>query len=174
MSNISGRPVALEDISIRNELRSGDIGYVTYMHGILYWREYQYDFHFESYVASGLHEYAEHYNPVRDSVWICEHNEKIIGSIFLMNRGEAAQLRYFLIEPGYRGIGLGKHLMELYMQFLRQCGYTSSYLWTTHELPAAASLYMRHGFELTEEKTGVFWGKHLTQQRYDLREIGVL
>ena len=168
MNNTVDRPIALDDIQIRTEFRSGDIGSITWMHGVLYQKEYQYDFHFESYVAAGLHEFAEQYNPARDRLWICEHKGNIVGSIVLMDRGTAAQLRYFLIDPGYRGIGLGKHLMQLYMQFFAQCGYASSYLWTTHELSAAASLYTRYGFRLTEEKPGTFWGKELTQQRYDL------
>jgi peptidyl-dipeptidase Dcp len=81
---------------------------------------------------------------------------------------DAAQLRYFLIDPRYRGIGLGKKLMELYMEFLHQCKYRSSYLWTTHELDAAASLYKKHGFKLTEEKESTAFGKPLREQRYDL------
>ncbi len=35
--------------------------------------------------------------------------------------------------------------MELYMAFLREVGYSSSYLWTTKELPAAAALYKNMG-----------------------------
>ena len=34
-----------------------------------------------------------------------------------MHRGEdSAQLRYFMILPGYQGIGLGKRLMELFLE----------------------------------------------------------
>ena len=51
--------VSLDDISIRTELQAGDIGYVTYMHGVLYHREYNYSLQFESYVAKGLCEFYE-------------------------------------------------------------------------------------------------------------------
>jgi len=54
------------------------------------------------------------------------------------------------------------------MDFLRECGYKGSYLWTTHELRAAASLYKRFGFQLTEEKESTSFGKALMEQRYDL------
>jgi peptidyl-dipeptidase Dcp len=158
----------LDEISVRCELRPGDIGYVTYLHGSLYHREYGYSLHFEHYVAKGLCEFYEKYNPQRNQIWACEHNDRMIGFLLLMDRGDAAQLRYFLIEPGYRGIGLGSKLMNLYMSFLRACGYRKSYLWTTHELTVAASLYRRHGFILTEEKESTAFGKPLREQRYDL------
>lgn len=160
--------ISLHDISIRTELCPGDLGYVTYMHGFLYHREYDYGIQFESYVARGLCEFYEKYDPERSRVWACEHNDRMIGFLLLMDRGHAAQLRYFLIEPEYRGIGLGSKLMNLYMDFLQERGYRESYLWTTHELTTAASLYKRHGFQLTEEKESTMFGKPLREQRYDL------
>jgi peptidyl-dipeptidase Dcp len=168
--------ISLDDISIRTELRPGDIGYVIYMHGDLYKKEYGYGIQFETYVAKGLCEFWEKYNPQRNRVWICEHkrsgpvdNHRMIGFMLLMDRGKAAQLRYFLVQPEYRGIGLGSKLMRLYMDFLQECGYQESYLWTTHELSTAASLYKRAGFKLTEEKESTAFGKQLREQRYDLR-----
>ncbi len=93
----------------------------------------------------------------------------MIGFMLLMHReGGAAQLRYFLIEPAYRGIGLGGRLMGLFMEHLRVRGYTSAYLWTTHELEAAAHLYTKAGFVLTEEKESTSFGKPLKERRYDL------
>jgi peptidyl-dipeptidase Dcp len=53
------------------------------------------------------------------------------------------------------------------MDFMISKGYRSSYLWTTHELDAAAVLYTRHGFRLTAEKESGMFGKRLREQRYD-------
>lgn len=160
--------LSLESISIRTELQPGDLGYVIYMHGVLYKKEYNYGLQFEAYVAKGLCEFYDKYTAERNRVWVCEHQNSIIGFMLLMDRGKAAQLRYFLIEPEYRGVGLGSKLMRLYMDFLLQCGYWESYLWTTHELTKAAFLYKRVGFKLTEEKESTDFGKPLTEQRYDL------
>jgi peptidyl-dipeptidase Dcp len=162
------KKVILDEISIRTELQPGDIGYVTYLHGALYKREYGYGIQFETYVAKGLCEFYEKYNPARNRIWACEHNSRMIGFLLLMDRGKAAQLRYFLVEPDYRGIGLGSKLMNLYMNFLQECDYKGSYLWTTHELTTAASLYKRFGFKLTEEKESTNFGKLLKEQRYAL------
>jgi peptidyl-dipeptidase Dcp len=104
-----------------------------------------------------------------DRIWICEHESNIVGFLLLMHReNNTAQLRYFYLEPAYRGLGLGKKLMSLYMDFFTKCGYASSYLWTTYELNAAAFLYKRYGFQLTEEKESTVFGKVLREQRYDL------
>lgn len=160
--------IKIDDITIRTELSPGDIGYVIHLHGKLYTKEYNFGIQFEGYVAEGLVEFLQKYNPKHDRVWVCEHEGKMVGFMLLMNRGEAAQLRYFILLPEYRGMGLGKKLMDLYMEFLHKCGYRSSYLWTAHELHAAASLYTRHGFKLTEKKESTAFGKPLIEHKYEL------
>jgi len=159
----------IENIQIRTTIKPGDLGYVIYRHGKLYSEEYNYGVSFETYVGAGMYEFYKNYNPAMDRVWICEHENIIVGFVLLMHReNNTAQLRYLYLEAGYRGIGLGKKLMQLYMDFLKDKGYQSSYLWTTHELHNAASLYTRHGFKLTEEKESTAFGKPLKEQRYDL------
>ncbi|MEJ0032814.1 MAG: GNAT family N-acetyltransferase [Bacteroidota bacterium] len=140
---MKGKPT-LDEITIRTTLQPGDIGYVIHRHGKLYGEEYGYGVSFESYVASGMAEFYRTYDPLKDCVWIAEHNDVIVGFLLLMHReGDAAQLRYFYLESGYRGIGLGKKLMSMYMEFLRSRNYKSSYLWTTDELFAAAGIYKK-------------------------------
>jgi ribosomal protein S18 acetylase RimI-like enzyme len=161
--------VQLNDIAIRTQLQPGDIGYVIYLHGKLYKEEYNYGIGFESYVAKGLHEFITNYNPEKDRVWICEHNNQIIGFLLLLDKGgDSAQLRYFILRPAYRGIGLGKKLMSEFIEELKNIGYEHAFLWTTHEQEAAAYLYRKAGFMLTEEKPSTAFGKPLTEQRYDL------
>lgn len=160
--------ILLQDITIRTELRPGDTGYVTYLHGHLYRQEYNYGIEFENYVALGLAEFYQQYDPLKDRVWIAEHQDTIVGFLLLMHRDDTAQLRYFILDPGYRGLGLGKKLMRLFMEFLHQCHYRSAYLWTTDELRAAAHLYTSYGFQLTEEKESDAFGKRVREQKYEL------
>jgi peptidyl-dipeptidase Dcp len=156
------------DITIRTELRSGDMGYVIHRHGVLYTREYGFGTSFEKYVAAGFIEFYDRYDPSRDRVWVCEHNDRIVGFLLLMHRDEAeAQLRYFYLEPEYRGKGLGKKLIDLFMQFLEERHYTSAYLWTTHELDAAAALYRSAGFVLAEKTESKSFGKSLVEHKYE-------
>jgi N-acetylglutamate synthase-like GNAT family acetyltransferase len=162
------KQIKLPDISIRTELKPGDIGYIIYLHGYLYKKEYDYGTEFETYVAKGLAEFYEQYDKEKDRVWICEYENKVVGFLLLMHRGQSAQLRYFLLAPEVRGIGLGNKLMNLFMNFLKKGNYKSAYLWTTNELPASAHLYKKFGFNLTEEKPSNAFGKPVIQQRYDL------
>lgn len=158
-----------EDITIRTELRPGDIGYVTYMHGHIYSREYGYEISFEAYVALGLYEFYKSYNPQLDRVWVAEHKNRIVGFLLLMAReNNTAQLRYFILDPLYRGMGIGKKLAGLYMDYLHEKKFRRSYLLTTNELFAAAHIYRQMGFVLTEEMDSTTFGKPLKEQRYDL------
>lgn len=157
-----------KDITIRTEIRPGDLGQIIYLHGILYKEEYAYGVSFESIVAGGLHEFYSTYNPQNERLWIIEHAGKMIGCLLLKNRDTTAQLRYFLIKPEYRGFGLGNQLMQLFMDFARAGNYKHAYLWTTNELDKAHHLYGKFGFTLTEEHHSTAFGKLLTEQRYDL------
>lgn len=159
--------VLLNEITIRTGLQPGDLGYIVYLHGHYYHIENNYGLGFEAYVAEGLAEFYRQYDAAKDCIWICEHNHKMIGCLVLMHRPQAAQLRYFFIAPGYRGIGLGRRLMDLYMSFLHTAGYRNSYLWTTEEQEAATRLYRHYGFQLTEQKTSTTFGKPLYEQRYE-------
>lgn len=159
----------LAEISIRKELLPGDIGYITYLHGMLYKKEYGYGLAFETYVAKGFLEFVASFNPSKDEVWVCEHSQKIIGFVLLIGRSnETAQSRFFILLPEYRGIGLGKKLVTEFLASLQKRGFSHAYLWTTHEQTSAAALYTKAGFVLTEEKESTDFGKVLTEQRYDL------
>ena len=163
-------PLSYKNISIRTKLKPGDLGWVIHRHGVIYSEENGYGLAFEAYVAAGLSEFYRSYDAEKDRVWVCEDEGKIVGFLLLMHRDEGtAQLRYFYLEPEYRGIGLGNHLMRLFMDFLKEKGYGRAYLWTTNEQIAAANLYKRYGFHLTEEKPSDAFGKPLFEQRFDLR-----
>lgn len=159
----------LEDIKIRTHLKPGDIGMITYLHGTLYHEEFGFGINFESYVAGAFSEFHKNYDPSRDRIWVCEHDKKIIGSILLMGRNnEEAQLRFFLINPAYRKIGLGKHLISQCINFAKDNSYRKIYLWTTDQLPASKHLYLTFGFELLEEKYSESFGVQLMEQYYEL------
>lgn len=159
--------LSLKNIIIRNHLESGDIGFVLQAHGELYHTEHQFGVIFDKYVAEGLVEFLNQKAQNKSMVWVCEHNYNRIGFLLLMDRGESAQLRYFFIYPEYRGIGLGKKLMQLFMDALIEKGFNSCYLWTASGLPEATGLYEKFGFKLVEEVPSTAFGKELLELKYN-------
>jgi len=155
-------------ISIRTTLKPGDLGYVAYLHGDIYNRELGYGFNFERYVLEGLLEFSRQYNADRDRVWICEYEHRIVGFLMGIHRGKAVQLRYFIIAPECRGMGLGKQLMDQFMNYMEEQQFEHAYLWTTNQQDTAVSLYTRYGFELTEQKESNTFDTPLIEKRYDL------
>ena len=161
-------PIQLNDVSIRTEPQPGDLGFVIHRHGKMYADEYGYGVSFEMYVAMGMYEFYKNYHPDKDRIWICEYKNQIIGFLLLMHReNKAAQLRYFYLEAAFRGMGLGKKLMNYFFEFVHDKKYDKLYLWTTQEQAAAASMYKRYGFKLTEEKDSTAFGKSLKEQKYE-------
>jgi GNAT superfamily N-acetyltransferase len=160
---------ALPAIRIRHEFEPGDIGRLTYLHGILYAKEHGWDHTFEAYVAGPLAEFAKSHNS-RERIWIVESGEEVAGSVAIVEASPAeAQLRWLLLHPKLRGRGVGRMLCEEAVGFCRQSGYGSVFLWTVSELREAAGLYRSLGFRLTEENTHRLWGATVTEQRYDLK-----
>lgn len=154
------------DFKIRTR-RPGDAGYIVFRHGVLYEREYELDQVFEKYVLAGLLAFLE--NPAGGEIWLAESEDRIAGFIALVRIDlQTAQLRWFLIEPEFRGCGLGRRLMDTLMAFCRQQGYQHIFLWTFQGLDAATHLYEQYGFRLTEEKPNNTWKNQLTEQRWDL------
>jgi len=159
----------LKDWTVRRSFQPGDIGCLVFLHGTLYAKEYGYDRTFEAYVAQGLGEFAVSFNPEYESIWIVVTIGQIIGCVAIVRQSEKeAQLRWFFVHPDFRDKGIGTFLLSEAVQFCREHLYETVSLWTTSELTTARQLYMRTGFQKTEEKTHEIWGKLLTEERLEL------
>jgi N-acetylglutamate synthase-like GNAT family acetyltransferase len=156
-------------ISIRNTLLPGDIGAITQLHGLLYAREYGWPPIFEAYVAQGLARFALEHDSLLDRIWIAEREGQIVGSIAMVHNSDTvAQLRWFLIDPGARGSGLGRSLLQAALEFARSSRFESVFLLTVRGLDAAGHLYRTAGFTLTEELPSNAWLPGIVEQRYDM------
>jgi ribosomal protein S18 acetylase RimI-like enzyme len=155
--------------NLRHCIRPGDIGYLTHLHGITYAKEYGYDKTFEAYVADGLAEFVRSFSPDKDRIWLAETSDQIIGSIAIVGHSKVeAQLRWFFVHPKYRGIGMGRKLLNRALRFCKKRKYRTVFLWTTSELDAAQHLYTSAGFRRAQKKTHRIWGRMITEERYDL------
>src|SRR5436190_8585887 len=100
-----------EAISLRIDLRAGDLGTIVYLHGVVYARERGFDPTFEAYVAGPMSEFVQAANP-RERLWIAEQDGRLVGCVAIVAASsQTAQLRWFLVDPSARGIGLGRKLL---------------------------------------------------------------
>lgn len=166
---MENKHISLEDISIRTDLRAGDAGYIIYMHGRIYKEEQNYGRIFEAYVAKTFFDFLLSYDPAKDRVWIAEHEGRIIGCIAIVNRGEKAQLRWVLLEKEYRGIGLGKKLLEQAIAFARDTGYKLLYLETTDDVKRALGMYEKAGFVRVGETPNDTWRENVLELEYEMK-----
>ncbi|WKA53034.1 bifunctional helix-turn-helix transcriptional regulator/GNAT family N-acetyltransferase [Planococcus shixiaomingii] len=151
--------------------RAGDIGYVAYLHGIVYGKTYHFSESFEYYVLKGLTEFMA--NREGGELWIAEVNGEIAGSIAITKAtDDIAQLRWFVLDENYQGLGIGKQLMKTALAFCRAQQYRQVFLWTVNILGAARYLYESNGFVLTEKKPNTEWADtELYEERWDLKLI---
>lgn len=156
-------------IIIRDQIKPGDLGAITWLHGVLYAKEYDLDWTFEAYVAEPMSELVKSGDFSEQRLWIVEQNEKVKGGIAIVkNSSEEAQLRWFILHPDLRGRGLGKQLTSRALEFCRERDYKRVVLWTFDELDAAIGIYQKNGFVKVEEITHVHWGKTVTEEKYVL------
>lgn len=147
--------------------KPGDLGYIAYRHGVLYTEEYNLDPVFERYVLESLMKYAD--SRQGGEIWVAEADGQVVGFIGLVRIDEeTAQLRWFLIEPEFRGIGLGKQLITAALDYCRQKKYKKVFLWTFQGLDVACHLYKSFGFIPTQQAENNIWKQGIMEEKWDL------
>ncbi|HEX6117545.1 MAG TPA: GNAT family N-acetyltransferase [Solirubrobacterales bacterium] len=146
-------------VTVRRELRSGDIGAIIRLHGVLYPREHGLSPNMERHVASAVTAAVERGWPENGAVWIVERDGEFAGSIALTDEGDGlAALRWFLFDPSVRGLGLGRRLVGELVAEAEERGFERIWLETLAILTTAARIYADHGFVCVGERMGPPWG----------------
>ena len=147
----------------------GDMGWVTYRHGVIYAQEYGWDATFEALVAQIVSDFTKNYNPARERCWIAEMDGEIVGSVFVVQASQdTAKLRLLLVEAKARGLGLGTRLVEECIRFARRSGYKKLTLWTNSVLVAARHIYQKTGFKIVDQEENHNFGKDLVSETWEL------
>ena len=166
----------------------GALDRVVAIHAGYYAREHGMGEIFERKVAEGLSEFLPRAQRPRNGLWLAttvdssdqagqtRQTGQIVGSIAIdgedLGAGQA-HLRWFILDDGCRGQGVGAALLRKAVEFVEAAGFERTVLWTFKGLDAARHLYEREGFLLAEEYAGAQWGVSLMEQRF-VRERGAV
>jgi DNA-binding MarR family transcriptional regulator/GNAT superfamily N-acetyltransferase len=143
----------------------GDFGWVVHRHGVIYAQEYAWDESFEALVARIVADYVEEPDRRRQRAWIAEADGRPVGCVFCVQKEDTtAQLRLLLVEPRYRGMGIGARLVDECVRFAARTGFKEIVLWTNDVLEDARRLYERANFALVEEEPHHSFGHDLVGQ----------
>lgn len=150
-------------------LKLGDLGTIINRHAVLYADEYGWDQSFERTVLEVLSAFASNYDQHRERGWVAEVDGQFAGSVFAVKEDDTtARLRALLVEPRFRGMLIGKQLIEQCVDFCRQSGYRKITLWTCSDLTQARKLYGKTGFSCTRAWQEKLFGTELTSECWDM------
>lgn len=156
-------------IEIRQGYLPGAIGRIVDMHARFYSRTAGFGAFFESLVATDLGEFTSRLEPEGNGLWTAWQAGQIVGSVAIDGEdlgGGLAHLRWFIVDDGLRGAGIGRRLLDEALAFCDRREFSATQLWTFRGLDAARRLYEACGFELTEERVGKQWGAEVVEQRF--------
>lgn len=136
-----------------DHIRELHVEYVKWVCGKLS-REYGIDVDPEPVIEQdmkGLHKYM----PPEGLLLLAELEEHIVGCIGLHRLDqETGEIKRMYVQPPYRGKGIGRSLLEVAIERVRQIGYSRIRLDTARFLKEAHSLYRSAGFKEIEYYEG--------------------
>ncbi len=123
----------------------------------------------KGYVRDGVQKLVAQFDEQKDCVLILEANGVPAGCIAITHTGDdTARLRFFFVESAARGLGAGRRLMDMAIEFCRKKQYRHVFLWTCDQLDAARYLYASYGFAITDTHKNDEWGAPVVEERWDL------
>ncbi len=157
------------EVTFRNELRPGDIGWVIKRNGEVYAEEYGWGIEFEALAAEIMAKIVQQFDPRWERCWLAELDGERVGSVFVVKQSETvAKLRLLLVEPTARGHGIGRRLVEECIRFSREAGYQEMTLWTQSILLAARHIYEQAGFHLVHSEPYFGINRELVSETWEL------
>ncbi|HEX3813985.1 MAG TPA: helix-turn-helix domain-containing GNAT family N-acetyltransferase [Mycobacteriales bacterium] len=150
---------------VLREPHPGDLGWVISRNGALYAEEYGWDETYEALVARIVADFVGKRDPKRERAWIAEVDGEPAGCVFCVRAdARTAKLRLLLVDPRFRGMGIGARLVDEVLAFARRAGYRRITLWTNDVLRSARRIYQRAGFDLVAQERHTSFGKDLVGQ----------
>lgn len=162
-------PALAGDVALLEGYRPGLIGRITQMHARYYSGACGFGQRFESVVAAGLAGFCDRLENGRNRIWTAVRGGEILGSVAIDGEdlgAGIAHLRWFIVDDGLRGAGVGRRLLAGALAFCDAHDFRETRLWTFSGLDVARKLYEDHGFVCTEERRGSQWGTEVLEQQF--------
>jgi DNA-binding MarR family transcriptional regulator/GNAT superfamily N-acetyltransferase len=156
-------------VVIESGYRPGIIGQAIEMQARYYAHTAGFGRFFEGKIAAELAEFASRMDNTCNGLWIASHSGTVVGTIAIDGEDlgpDTAHLRWFIVDEGLRGGGVGRLLLKKAIEFCDRLGFSAIQLWTFQGLDAAQKLYKQHGFSLAEERPYEEWGQQVIRQRF--------
>lgn len=144
---------------------------IAVLHADYYGRNWGFGAIFHDQILTAASAFLERFDPRRDGFWTVCLQGQVAGAIAIDGihaDTEGAHLRWFILDEGLRGRGLGNRLLDRALAFGRERGHPRIYLWTFEGLQTARHLYEKYGFSLVAARPGSQWGKEVIEQRFVL------
>ncbi|AKM07631.1 bifunctional helix-turn-helix transcriptional regulator/GNAT family N-acetyltransferase [Pelagerythrobacter marensis] len=140
--------------------RVGDMGLITARQAQLYHQTYGWDRGMEALIGEITAAFLRDHQPGREQCWIAERDERMLGSVFLVEEdADTARLRLLYVEEEARGTGIGRALVRQCSDFAREAGYRRIVLWTHTVLESARRIYAAEGYRIVDRHTHDDFGK---------------
>jgi len=146
-----------DELSIRHDLRCGDLGRIVSLHGETYEPLGGYGLRFEAFVGQTIAEFILQ-NDAKGRIWMAERSGNLVGcAAIVLRENSVGQLRWIVVNPNERGNGLGKDLVARALAYCRDQGCRSVHLETTDGLPVSEKMYEKLGFRATSDTVEELW-----------------
>jgi DNA-binding MarR family transcriptional regulator/GNAT superfamily N-acetyltransferase len=148
--------------------RAGEYGWLVHRQALLLASEHGWDHTFEGLLAKTVADFTQHHDPVRETCWIAEQDNAIVGSALVAGiSATVARIRLLYIEPDMRRLGIGTQLVDECVRFARRAGYTRITLSTVATLGESRRLGERAGFVCASATPEMRFGHALTVERWE-------
>lgn len=153
------RPFTLDDVDF---VISGQLKLYEEEHGFSsrIWKDY---------LTDGVCELVDQFDSEKDCMYILEHNGVPSGCAAITHvDDEKAKFRFFFLDFRLRGLGAGRRLLDMAIDYCRKKNYKHVYLWTFSTLKVARHLYKSRGFRITETRQNNEWGTPVLEELWEL------
>ena len=107
-------------------------------------------FYVEPYDKKVLSNPKEYIIDTGGFIFFVKLNDKIIGTVALINQQDFFELSKMAISPKHQGLKIGQQLMDYCIDFAKQQNWKSITLYSHRKLVPAINLYKKIGFEEVE------------------------